>query len=195
MRRRGGAYRWGGLKVSPDGTSVAIRKWLGACEGDRDGSGVVRAVRRLRTGRTDRRDPAQDRFVKAGIEQCDPLGRPKEASLGWGDEPLQPSGLRTVRATVVQAASAAFDREACLDRVADLTGGAAADGAELVVFPEAFVGGYPKRADFGARVGSRSAEGREWFRRYHDGAMDVPGPAVDRLGEIARAAGSTSSWG
>ena len=109
--------------------------------------------------------------------------------MGWGDEPLPPSGPRTVRATVVQAASAAFDREACLDRVAELTGRAAADGAELVVFPEAFVGGYPKRADFGARVGSRSAGGREWFRRYHDGAIDVPGPAVDRLGEIARAAG------
>ena len=39
-------------------------------------------------------------------------------------------------------------------------------GAELVVFPEAFVSGYPKGADFGAVVGSRSAEGREWFRRY-----------------------------
>ncbi len=104
-----------------------------------------------------------------------------------GREPLQPSAPRTVRATVVQAASVAFDRERSVDRVAELTARAATDGAELVVFPEAFVGGYPKRADFGARVGVRSAEGREWFRRYHDGAMDVPGSAVDRLGEIARA--------
>jgi Predicted amidohydrolase len=100
---------------------------------------------------------------------------------------LHPSAARSVRATVVQAASAAFDRERSVDRVAELTTRAAAAGAELVVFPEAFVGGYPKRADFGARVGVRSAEGREWFRRYHDGAVDVPGPAVDRLGEIARA--------
>lgn len=99
---------------------------------------------------------------------------------------MHPSPSRTVRATVVQAASAAFDRERSLDRVAELTAEAAADGTELVVFPEAFVGGYPKRADFGARVGIRSAEGREWFRRYHESAVDVPGPAVDRLGEIAR---------
>ncbi len=106
--------------------------------------------------------------------------------MGSGTEPLQPSPSRTVRATVVQAASAAFDRERSIDRVAELTARAAADGAELVVFPEAFVGGYPRRADFGARVGARSAEGREWFRRYHEGAMEVPGPAVDRLGEIAR---------
>ena len=102
---------------------------------------------------------------------------------------MQPSEPLTVRATVVQAASAAFDRERSLDRVAELTARAAGDGAELVVFPEAFVGGYPKRADFGARVGVRSAEGREWFRRYHAGAMEVPGPAVDRLAGIARAAG------
>ena len=112
---------------------------------------------------------------------------PERLAMGSGDEPLHQSASRTVRATVVQAASAAFDRERSLDRVAELTAQAAADGAELVVFPEAFVGGYPKQADFGARVGVRSAEGREWFRRYHDGAVDVPGPAVDRLAEIARA--------
>lgn len=80
----------------------------------------------------------------------------------------------------------AFDRERTLDRVAALTAEAATDGAQLVVFPEAFVSGYPKGADFGAVVGSRSREGREWFRRYHDSGVEVPGSAVERLGEIAR---------
>jgi nitrilase len=92
-----------------------------------------------------------------------------------------------VRAAVVQAAPVAFDRDATLDRVARWTAEAAADEAELVVFPEAFVSGYPKGADFGAVVGSRSPEGRDWFRRYYESAVDVPGPAVDRLGEIAAA--------
>jgi nitrilase len=101
------------------------------------------------------------------------------------DEPLA-ARRRAVRAAVVQAAPVAFDRQATLDRVASLTTRAASDGAQLVVFPEAFVGGYPKRSDFGVRVGSRSSIGREWFRRYHDGAVDVPGPAVDRIAEIAR---------
>ena len=87
---------------------------------------------------------------------------------------------RRVRAAVVQAAPVAFDREATLDRVARWTAKAATQGAELVVFPEAFVSGYPKGADFGAVVGSRSAEGREWFRRDHDSGVDVPGPAVGR---------------
>ena len=88
---------------------------------------------------------------------------------------------RTVRAAVVQAASVAFDREATLDKVAHWTAEAATTGAELVVFPEAFVSGYPKGSNFGAVVGSRSAEGRDWYRRYYDSSVDVPGPAVDRL--------------
>src|SRR6266516_624363 len=95
------------------------------------------------------------------------------------------SSARTVRAAVVQAAPVAFDREATLDRVARWTGLASKTGAELVVFPEAFVSGYPKGADFGTVVGSRSPEGREWFRRYFESSIDVPGPAIDRLGEIA----------
>jgi len=98
-----------------------------------------------------------------------------------------PATGRPVRVAVVQAAPVAFDREATLDRVAHWTATAAQTGAELVVFPEAFVSGYPKGSDFGAVVGSRTSEGREWFRRYHTSAVDVPGPAVERLGEIAAA--------
>ncbi|MBK8975309.1 MAG: carbon-nitrogen hydrolase family protein [Planctomycetes bacterium] len=93
------------------------------------------------------------------------------------------------RVAVVQAAPVAFDTGATLDRLDDLLAGAAAAGARLVVLPEAFVGGYPKGSDFGARVGTRSDAGREWFRRYHAGAIDVPGPAVARIGAAARAHG------
>ena len=93
---------------------------------------------------------------------------------------------RIVRATVVQAAPVAFDLERTLGRVAHLTAEAANERAQLVVFPEAFVSGYPKGADFGTVVGSRSPEGREWFRRYHESSVEIPGPAVERLAEIAR---------
>src|SRR5437588_6695800 len=66
---------------------------------------------------------------------------------------------------------------------------AAARAAKLIVFPEAFIGGYPKGEDFGARVGSRTPEGRKLFRRYFEGAIDVPGPDTARLAEAARAHG------
>lgn len=41
---------------------------------------------------------------------------------------------------------------------------AAEQGCELVVFPEAFIGGYPRGSNFGVVMGSRSPEGKEEFR-------------------------------
>jgi len=40
--------------------------------------------------------------------------------------------------------------------------------------------------DFGARVGSRTLEGRKMFRRYFESAVEVPSPAATELGSIAR---------
>jgi nitrilase len=54
-----------------------------------------------------------------------------------------------------------------------------------MVFPEAFVGGYPKGLGFGARMGSRTPEGREEFRRYFDAAIEVPDPATELIGDVA----------
>ena len=88
-------------------------------------------------------------------------------------------------AAVVQAGPIPFDRERTLEKVRDLTADSAHEGAQLVVFPEAFVSGYPKGADFGTRVGTRSPEGRRWFRRYFESAVDVPGPEVNRLAQTA----------
>ena len=64
-------------------------------------------------------------------------------------------------AAVIQAAPVAFDPARTLQKVSDLTADAKRRGAALVLFPEAFVSAYPRGADFGAVVGSRSPEGRE----------------------------------
>jgi nitrilase len=87
---------------------------------------------------------------------------------------------------VVQAASVAFDRERTIAKALDLIHDAAKQGARLVLFPEAFVPGYPRGLDFGAVVGSRSREGREDFRRYWESAVDIPSPATEKLGRAAR---------
>ena len=63
------------------------------------------------------------------------------------------------RAAVVQAASAGFDRDETLAKAEALTREAARQGARLVVFPEAFVGGYPRGSGFGAVIGNRTEEG------------------------------------
>src|SRR5215831_4402995 len=90
------------------------------------------------------------------------------------------------RVAVVQAGSVPFDRAAGLAKACSLTAQAAATGARLAVFPEAFLTGYPKGIDFGARVGMRSPEGRKWFRAYFESAIDVPSPETDALGAAAR---------
>ena len=97
--------------------------------------------------------------------------------------------MAAARVAVVQAGAILFDSSATLAKAEELIAEAAAGGARLVVFPEAFIGGYPKGADFGARVGSRTVEGRKLFRRYFEDAIDVPGPATARLAEAARAHG------
>lgn len=86
----------------------------------------------------------------------------------------------------MQAAPVVFDRDATMVKVRALTAEAAAKGAQLVVFPEAFVSGYPKGLDFGARVGSRTVEGRRMFRRYFESAVELPSAATSELGAIAR---------
>jgi len=91
------------------------------------------------------------------------------------------------RVAVVQDAPIAFDIERTLEKVRQRTQEAAEQGAELVVFPEAFVSAYPKGITFGAHVGSRSSEGREQFRRYVDSAIEIAGPHAATLGAIARA--------
>ena len=88
-----------------------------------------------------------------------------------------------IRAAVVQAAPVVFSLDATLVKVRALTADAASQGAQLVVFPEAFVSGYPKGLDFGARVGSRTLEGRKMFRRYFESAAELPNP---ELAAIAR---------
>jgi nitrilase len=99
------------------------------------------------------------------------------------------SASGVVRAAVVQAAPVAFDTDATLAKVERLAADSAAGGADLVLFPEAFVSCYPRGLTFGATVGSRTAEGRAWFRRYWESSVDVPGPVVDRLGAVAGAHG------
>jgi nitrilase len=98
--------------------------------------------------------------------------------------------MNLVRVAVVQAAPVAFDREATLEKTRELVALAAGRGAQLIVFPEAFVSGYPRGLDFGARVGSRTPEGREMFRRYWESSVDVPGPATAVLSAAARQGGA-----
>lgn len=92
-------------------------------------------------------------------------------------------------AAVVQAAAVGFDSARSVEKAGALVAEAAARGAEVVVFPEAFVAAYPKGLDFGARVGRRNPRGRDDFRRYWESAIPIPGPESSQLGGFAQGAG------
>ncbi len=97
---------------------------------------------------------------------------------------------RKVRVAVVQAGSIPFDTNACVDKAVSLAREAGGMGARVVVFPEAFIPGYPKGLSYGLLVGARDPRGREEFRLYLESAIEVPGPETARLGDAAAAAGA-----
>jgi nitrilase len=91
-----------------------------------------------------------------------------------------------VKVAVVQASPILFDREATVEKTCRLTAEAAAQGAQLILFPEAFVPAYPRGLSFGTVVGSRSPQGRDTWQAYWSNAVDIPSPATETLGAAAR---------
>ena len=101
----------------------------------------------------------------------------------------------TCRIAVVQCAPVMFDKTACTDKVIALTREAAANGAELIVFPELMIPGYPYGMTFGFTVGSRGADGRKDWKLYYDNSILVPGKETERMSRAAREAGAYVSVG
>jgi len=86
----------------------------------------------------------------------------------------------------VQVEPAIFDRAATIDRVAERTAEAVAEGASLVVFPETFIPAYPSSAWAKAFAGWGDPRAKAAFALLHRESLAVPGPDSDRLGTIAQ---------
>ncbi|MCB4767042.1 nitrilase [Ancylobacter sp. Lp-2] len=93
-----------------------------------------------------------------------------------------------VLAAVVQTGTEGIDAEATLAKAEQLIAECGARGVKVAVFPEAFIGGYPKGANFHIVIGSRLPVGRDEYAAYVSRAVVVPGPEVTRLGDAARKA-------
>jgi nitrilase len=96
---------------------------------------------------------------------------------------------------VVQAAPILFDHDATLAKTCRLVAEASRQGARLILFPEAFIPAYPRGLAFGTVVGGRTPEGRRTWEAYWRGAVEVPGPATEAIGEAARQANAYAAVG
>lgn len=101
----------------------------------------------------------------------------------------------TCKLAVVQAAPVMFDKTACIEKALKLINECTANGAELIVFPELFIPGYPYGMTFGFRVGSRNADGRKDWKVYYDNSILANGPEMQQLIEKAKEQGIYLSIG
>ena len=86
-----------------------------------------------------------------------------------------------LRIALVQAEPVMFDKEASLKKALSIMYKCKKNGAELIVFPELFIPGYPYGLTFGFTVGSRTSEGREDWKYYYDNSILSDGPEVRAL--------------
>ena len=94
--------------------------------------------------------------------------------------------MKDLRVALVQAAPVLFDLSGTLEKVDGLLGQAKSEGAEFVLFPEAFISAYPRGITFGTVVGSRSKMGRAMWQRYHDSSLDLNAQAFLDLANIVK---------
>lgn len=102
----------------------------------------------------------------------------------------QRDDLPRFTAAAVQAAPVFLDPDATVDKAVALIHEAAGRGAELIVFPEVFVPGYPYW-----NWTMNPVQGSPWFERLYRASVDIPGPHIARLRAAAREAGAVVVMG
>ncbi len=98
---------------------------------------------------------------------------------------------KRITAAIVQA-EVAPDLETGLTLTAELAREAASAGAELIVFPETWLPGYPAWLDVCRDAALwNHAPVKAVFARIAENSVAIPGPALDLLAETAREVGVT----
>lgn len=100
--------------------------------------------------------------------------------------------MKTVKAAAVQATPVFLDREATVEKACKLVVEAGNEGAGLIVFPETFIPTYP---DWVWRGNVWDETFGALYRRLLENAVEVPGPATDAIGKVARQARAYVSVG
>jgi aliphatic nitrilase len=88
------------------------------------------------------------------------------------------------RAAAVQAAPVFLDLDASIDKAIALVAQAAANGAQVIAFPETWLPGYPWFIWLDS-----PAWGMQFIQRYHDNSLVYGSPEAERLSAAAKAHG------
>ena len=104
--------------------------------------------------------------------------------------------LPTIKAAAVQAEPVVLDREATVEKACQLILETAANGAQLIIFPELFIPTYINAAVWGrglASFGTANAK-RAWSRLWQN-SVEIPSHTTDRLSKTARDANAVVAIG
>lgn len=83
----------------------------------------------------------------------------------------KPTRNKRVKVAIIQDSPIFLDKKNTISKFRTLCQSAAKKGAKLCLFPEAFLGGYPKGSDFGVCVGNRQDEGRKEYSIYYENSF------------------------
>ncbi len=91
-----------------------------------------------------------------------------------------------IKVCLIQDSPVFFDKEKTIDKLEELTKQYAEEGCQLIVFPESFIPGYPRGFTFGAKIGSRTNEGRNLYSEYFKNSIDIESEDLTRLEQLAK---------
>src|SRR3954447_4781003 len=94
----------------------------------------------------------------------------------------------TVKVACVQAESVVFDRAATIEKIDGIAAEVAANGARIALFPEALIPVYPS-SRWARHLAGWEGDARPLYGRLARESLTIPGPASDRLADIARTHG------
>ena len=105
------------------------------------------------------------------------------------------TATKPFKAAVIQAAAIPTDSIQCALKAASLIREAASNGAKVQVFPEAFLGGYPKGNSFGSPIGLRKPTGRDAYATYYSQAISLDGEEIEIINEAVADTGAVVVMG
>lgn len=103
------------------------------------------------------------------------------------------SDLKTI--SVLQVGSSLEGTKATLDKTLGYEDEIKNAGCDIIVMPEAILGGYPKGENFGTQLGFRQESGRDTYQKYYQAAVDLSGPEIKALNDLSTRTGTSIIMG